>query len=49
LPTPWREAYDRLVNRPVTTTGGKIAATRHYFDSMTMMAQLGVVPTGAST
>jgi steroid delta-isomerase-like uncharacterized protein len=33
----------------VTTSGGKIAATRHYFDSMTMMAQLGVVPTGAST
>jgi steroid delta-isomerase-like uncharacterized protein len=32
----------------VTTSGGKIAGTRHYFDSMTMMMQLGVVPSGAS-
>jgi steroid delta-isomerase-like uncharacterized protein len=28
----------------VRTSGGKIAETKHYFDLMTMMAQLGVIP-----
>lgn len=31
----------------VRTSGGKIAETKHYFDLMTMMAQLGVMPTAA--
>jgi steroid delta-isomerase-like uncharacterized protein len=30
----------------VRTSGGKIAETRHYFDQMSMMAQLGVMPAG---
>jgi steroid delta-isomerase-like uncharacterized protein len=28
----------------VTVTNGKITATDHYFDSMTMLSQLGVLP-----
>lgn len=28
----------------VRTSGGKIAETKHYFDLMTMLTQLGVVP-----
>jgi steroid delta-isomerase-like uncharacterized protein len=28
----------------VRTSGGKIVETKHYFDLMTMMTQLGVVP-----
>jgi steroid delta-isomerase-like uncharacterized protein len=31
----------------VRTSGGKIAETRHYFDLMSMMAQLGVMPAGS--
>lgn len=31
----------------VQTSGGKITGTKHYFDLMTMMTQLGVVPAGA--
>jgi steroid delta-isomerase-like uncharacterized protein len=31
----------------VQTSGGKIAETHHYFDLMSMMAQLGVMPAGA--
>ena len=32
----------------VRTSGGKIAETKHYFDLMSMMAQLGVVPAASS-
>ena len=31
----------------VRVSGGKIAETKHYFDLMTMMAQLGLMPSAA--
>ncbi len=44
-------ATGKKINIPavqiVRTANGKVAETRHYFDLMTMMAQLGVVPAAA--
>ena len=55
LPTPGGEipASGRRVSLPavqvLTFAGDKIAETRHYFDMMTMMQQLGVVPSATQT
>lgn len=44
-------ATGKKINVPavqvVHTSGGKVAAANHYFDLMTMLAQLGVVPAPA--